>query len=135
MHKVESAHEDGIWTCTWGTRVSNVVTDEPKDNELSFLETNKDVNSEETCKTAQSEKLTTQETVDFIVTGGVDDVVKIWDLKKDNMLKIRHELKGHSLGIISVAASSDGTSKFISLINKQTFIIKKIISIIYSYCQ
>lgn len=44
---------------------------------------------------------------DFIVTGSLDDTVKIWDVK-DNSLKLKQQLSGHSLGVVSVAVSSDG---------------------------
>ena len=47
------------------------------------------------------------ETEDIIVTGGVDDVVKIWNYK-DGELEYRHQLTDHSLGVVSVAVSSDG---------------------------
>ena len=44
---------------------------------------------------------------EIIVTGGVDDVVKIWNYK-DGELQLRHQLTEHSLGVVSVALSSDG---------------------------
>lgn len=44
---------------------------------------------------------------DFIVTGSLDDTVKIWDVK-DNRLELQQQLTGHSLGVVSVAVSSDG---------------------------
>ena len=47
------------------------------------------------------------ETEDIIVTGGVDDVVKIWNYK-DGELEYRHQLTDHTLGVVSVAVSSDG---------------------------
>lgn len=47
---------------------------------------------------------------DIIVTGGLDDVVKVWDFD-DNELHLKHKLTGHSLGIVSVAISSDGQSE------------------------
>jgi len=50
------------------------------------------------------------ETVEYLVTGSVDDAVKIWELK-DGTLKMKHKLTGHSLGVVSVAVSSDGSSK------------------------
>lgn len=53
----------------------------------------------------------TSEFKDFIVTGGLDDLVKIWDLSSDNTLSLAHQLTGHSLGVVSVAVSSDGKSK------------------------
>lgn len=50
------------------------------------------------------------ETVEYLVTGSVDDAVKVWELK-DGVLKMKHKLTGHSLGVVSVAVSSDGSSK------------------------
>lgn len=44
---------------------------------------------------------------DFIVTGSLDDTVKVWDLK-DNRLELQQQLSGHSLGVVSVAVSNDG---------------------------
>lgn len=44
---------------------------------------------------------------DFIVTGSLDDTVKIWDVR-DDQLELRQQLSGHSLGVVSVAVSSDG---------------------------
>lgn len=49
-----------------------------------------------------------QEANDFIVTGSLDDTVKVWDLK-DNRLQLRQQLTGHSLGVVSVAVSNDGS--------------------------
>ena len=52
-----------------------------------------------------------QESTNFIVTGGLDDMVKIWDLKDNNTkLELRQQLVGHSLGVVSVAISSDGNT-------------------------
>lgn len=45
---------------------------------------------------------------DFIVTGGLDDRVKVWDVTSDNKLKLRNTFTGHSLGVVSVDVSSDG---------------------------
>lgn len=45
---------------------------------------------------------------DFIVTGSLDDAVKVWNVK-DNRLELRQQLAGHSLGVVSVAVSSDGS--------------------------
>ena len=36
----------------------------------------------------------------MIVTGGVDDVVKIWNYR-DGELAYRHQLTDHSLGVVS----------------------------------
>lgn len=102
MHKEETAHEDGIWSCSWG-RTQPEKSDEPsaeKDPDAS--------------RDSMSWLNTPKEPVDFIVTGGLDDLVKVWDIREDNTLKLRHQLKGHSLGVVSVAVSSDGKSKYIS---------------------
>lgn len=45
--------------------------------------------------------------VDYIVTGGVDDLVKVWELKEDRLV-LKHKLEGHSLGVVSVAVSNNG---------------------------
>lgn len=45
-----------------------------------------------------------------MITGSVDDTVKVWE-HRDGSLKLKHKLTGHSLGVVSVAVNSDGTSK------------------------
>ena len=40
----------------------------------------------------------------------MDDLVKVWDIKDDDTVSLRHQLSGHSLGVVSVAVSSDGKS-------------------------
>lgn len=47
------------------------------------------------------------EVQDFIVTGGLDDCVKIWNVK-DDKISFSKGLEGHSLGIVSVDVSSSG---------------------------
>lgn len=44
---------------------------------------------------------------DFIVTGSLDDTVKVWNVK-DEHLELQQQLSGHSLGVVSVAVSKDG---------------------------
>lgn len=44
---------------------------------------------------------------DFVVTGGIDDVVKVWAWRNDQ-LELRHRLEGHALGVVSVDTSFDG---------------------------
>lgn len=46
---------------------------------------------------------------DFIVTGSLDDSVKVWNVK-DKKLELRQQLSGHSLGVVSVAVSNDGST-------------------------
>ncbi|KAJ8975554.1 hypothetical protein NQ317_000737, partial [Molorchus minor] len=45
--------------------------------------------------------------MDYIVTGGVDDLVKVWELQ-DDRLSLKYNLEGHSLGVVSVAISNNG---------------------------
>lgn len=47
----------------------------------------------------------------YIITGGLDDIIKVWQLD-NGKLELRHQLEGHSLGVISVAVSPDGKSKY-----------------------
>lgn len=91
LHKQELAHEESIWSVAWG-RTSD---SEPKIQE----EADPDASAEFPA--------TTENAKDFIVTGSLDDTVKVWDLE-DNRLQLRQQLSGHSLGVVSVAVSSDG---------------------------
>lgn len=52
---------------------------------------------------------------DYIITGGLDDLIKIWQLDNNGKLELKHQLEGHSLGVISVAVSPDGKSKITKL--------------------
>lgn len=45
------------------------------------------------------------------MTGSVDDLVKVWRFHNDR-LELEHRLEGHALGVVSVAISSDGNSKY-----------------------
>lgn len=47
---------------------------------------------------------------DYIVTGGVDDLVKVWELQDDHLV-LKYNLEGHSLGVVSVAISNNGKRK------------------------
>ncbi|XP_030023765.2 WD repeat-containing protein 61 [Manduca sexta] len=46
---------------------------------------------------------------EFIVTGGLDCVVKVWSLA-NNKLDLVHTLEGHPMAVVSVAVSPDGTT-------------------------
>ena len=52
-----------------------------------------------------------REGVDVVATGGMDDVVRIWDVTADGELKLKHKLTDHSLGVVSVALNKDVTRK------------------------
>jgi len=82
LQKQESAHEDSIWSCAWGRK-----------------------------KGSESEGFGdgTREDVDYIITGSVDDMVKVWRWK-DDKLELKHTLEGHALGVVSVDINSTGTT-------------------------
>lgn len=96
LHKQENAHEECIWSCTWG----RTTTPTHKEGEDHDPDASRDSVSSQT----------PAEHKDFIVTGGLDDLVKVWDVREDNSLALRHQLTGHSLGVVSVAVSADGNT-------------------------
>lgn len=49
--------------------------------------------------------------IEYIVSGAVDDLVKVWELQDDHLV-LKHTLEGHSLGVISVAISNSGKCMF-----------------------
>ncbi|XP_058457051.1 superkiller complex protein 8, partial [Malaya genurostris] len=90
--KEESAHEESIWACSWGRIKSSDSEEHDKDTE----------NSSDSFKTKQNNLR------DFVVTSGLDDRVKVWDVTANNQLKLRNTFTGHSLGVVSVDVSADG---------------------------
>ena len=100
MHsKKENAHEESIWTCAWGRLT---LGDEGAEKEN---ENNGNMKGEE----KEDENVTT---VDIIATGGVDDLVKVWEYTSDGEMKLKHKLSEHSLGVVSVDLSKDVKSKY-----------------------
>ena len=59
-------------------------------------------------------------TVDIIATGGVDDLVKVWEYTPDGEMKLKHKLSDHSLGVVSVDLSKDVKSKLKLLVKKDS---------------
>lgn len=47
---------------------------------------------------------------DFVVTGGLDGLIKVWKLE-NNKLELLHTLQGHTMAVVSVSISPDGHSK------------------------
>lgn len=89
VHKAANAHENSIWTCAWGCLKKKGSEPENEDSR-DLMRSN------------------SEDTMEYIVTGSVDDTVKIWE-RQDDVLHIRRVLTGHSLGVVSVAVSSDGS--------------------------
>ncbi|KAJ8938588.1 hypothetical protein NQ318_020850 [Aromia moschata] len=86
LHKKENAHEESIWSCAWG----RYTTEKKKKT------------TKTTVKTKSLDSIMSDEPpTDYIVTGGVDDLVKVWELQDDRLV-LKHNLEGHSL----VCASS-----------------------------
>ena len=97
--KKENAHEESIWTCAWG-RLS--LNDEGAEKENS--------NNGNTDNIKGDDALT----VDIIATGGVDDLVKVWEYTSDGEMKLKHKLSDHSLGVVSVDLSKDVKRKYVN---------------------
>ena len=107
--KKENAHEESIWTCAWG-RLSLTDDKSEKENEN---ENNGGVAGDE----IKEDNVTT---VDIIATGGVDDLVKVWEYTPDGEMKLKHKLSDHSLGVVSVDLSKDVKSKLRLLFKKES---------------
>lgn len=104
MYKQELAHDESIWAVAWGRTQQHKEIEDPETNK----ENNPDPEAAKDSTTSEAEKPFQEEIInDFVVTGSLDDTVKVWDLK-DNRLELRQQLSGHSLGVVSVAVSSDG---------------------------
>ena len=102
--KKESGHEDAIWSCAWGQKKGS--------NKEKIGQNDEDQNDEDQNETGPNFDHPEQ----IVVTGGVDDLVKIWAYD-DGALSLRHKLADHSLGVVSVALSKEaeckkGTSNF-----------------------
>ena len=94
--KRQNAHDESIWTCAWG----RLILDGPEKDNLE--NENNSNNTEEA-----NEKSNERRTADIIATGGVDDLVKVWEYTSDGEMKLKHKLSEHSLGVVSVDLSKD----------------------------
>ena len=105
--KKENAHEESIWTCAWG----KLQLTEDKSEKENDNENNGGVAGDE----IKEDNVTT---VDIIATGGVDDLVKVWEYTPDGEMKLKHKLSDHSLGVVSVDLSKDVKSKLRLLVKR-----------------
>lgn len=65
---------------------------------------------------------------DFIVTGGLDKTVKVWQFE-NNQLDLVHTLKSHHMGVVSVAVSSDGHSNYYFLLSKLDNVVDIVVAL------
>lgn len=92
-YKHSNAHEDSIWSCDWG----EIRTTKP-----IFRD---DVDREDESDDDEVQELSS----DCIVTGSIDETVKIWNYDRATDLNLDKTLNEHSLGVISVALNSDAS--------------------------
>jgi len=92
-YKHNNAHDDSIWSCDWG----EIRTMKTIDREDDFD------------KGDESDDEVQELSTDCIVTGSIDETVKIWNYDKTTNLNLDKTLSEHSLGVISVALNSDSS--------------------------
>ena len=119
MHKKDNAHEDAIWCCTWsriGEKINKPERENDRENSRWIEIPQKWQSNIKVVRifvisiliiiyrdsVASSERFS-----DYVVTGGIDDLVKIWQVR-DDKFELRHKLVGHSLGVVSLDVSSNG---------------------------
>jgi len=91
-YKHSNAHDDSIWSCDWGE-----------------LRTTKTIDRDDFDKGDESDEEVQELSSDCIVTGSIDETVKIWNYDKATNLNLDKTLSEHSLGVISVALNSDAS--------------------------
>ena len=72
-----------------------------------MLQTKNDAHREEIWACTWVKSVKTNE--HLLVTGSLDDSVKVWTWDEDRQLELKHTLEGHCLGVNSVAANTEGT--------------------------
>ena len=83
--KKELAHDESIWSCSW--RSYDPSQEPPATNDAN-PEENGGENKE------NEETPSNKDPREFLVTGGLDDVVRIWT-QDDGELKLKHKLTDH----------------------------------------
>ena len=72
-----------------------------------FQDRNEDKENEET-PAPKSVRTVEKE---IVVTGGMDDLVRIWEYTEEGEMRLKHKLAEHSLGVVSVYLSKDAKRK------------------------
>lgn len=91
-YKHKNAHDDSIWSCDWG-----VVHD------------TKPIDRDDLDKGDESDDELQEMSTDCIITGSIDETIKIWNYDKTTNLNLDKSLSEQALGIISVALNSDAS--------------------------
>ena len=94
--KKEFAHEESIWCCAWKKCESTGEAGSASENGGGENKENEENPS----------KL--PEVREAIMTGGVDDVVRVWN-EDDGELRLHHKLTDHSLGVVAVDINKEVT--------------------------
>ena len=95
--KRENAHDESIWTCCWG-RLSV---------EVPAGEGDADKGEDEDKENQEAAGNVTTVETDIVVTGGMDDLVRVWEYTSEGELRLKHKLAEHSLGVVSVNLTKD----------------------------
>ena len=81
-----------------------------------FQDRNEDKENEET-PAPKSVRTVEKE---IVVTGGMDDLVRIWEYTEEGEMRLKHKLAEHSLGVVSVYLSKDAKRKTHKSLNLET---------------
>lgn len=97
-YKHSNAHDDSIWSCDWGEiRTTKPIDRDGKEDKGAGDESDDDDDDVQ------------ELSADCIVTGSIDETVKVWNYDKTSNLTADKTLSEHSLGVISVALNSDAS--------------------------
>jgi len=94
-YKYINAHDDNIWSCDWG----EIRTTKPRVCDDLDKKPNDSDDDDELLEVSS----------DCIVTGSLDESVKIWNYDKVTDLCLGKTLSEQALGVISVALNSDAS--------------------------
>jgi len=99
-YKHVNAHDDGIWSCDWGQiRTTKPAVRDNLDGKADASADDDDDDDDELLEFS----------TDCIVTGSIDETVKVWNYDKATDLTLDKTLDEHTLGVISVALNSDAS--------------------------
>ena len=98
--KKENAHDEAGWCCAWGRY-------EPSEEAMDTGE-NPENGGENKENEEDPTKKTPPEPREAVITGGVDDIVRVWNVA-DGELRLKNKLADHSLGVVAVDINKEVT--------------------------